>query len=221
MPCSHCVRRHRAEFCNGAPTRGTSSRFVLFHDRLAHTGTDCISSRESVARLAQRQNAAQAQQPQTPVEQGQFISAPSLGFGQELHQDQQSHHPHPSQPQLQSKTSTTAQRSSQDQNRTPVAQDTRNQDQSGQFSLLSRSLGSCIVQGAISQSPPSLTPGNAGPVNGIPSRDGGSSSTALQHIDHGEQNGSHGTLMLSKGGRSKYLGPTAGSEWLKDVSCLA
>ncbi|KAL4764891.1 Zn(II)2Cys6 transcription factor [Aspergillus foveolatus] len=29
--------------------------------------------------------------------------------------------------------------------------------------------------------------------------------------------GSHGTLMLGKGGRSKYLGPTAGSEWLKDT----
>jgi hypothetical protein len=34
----------------------------------------------------------------------------------------------------------------------------------------------------------------------------------------GEESGSHGTLMLSKGGRSRYLGPTAGSEWLKDVS---
>ena len=103
----------------------------------------------------------------------------------------------------------------------PTFQNTLLICQSGQFSLLSSSLGPCTVQGAISQSPPSLTPGNAGPLNGIPSRDGGSSSTALQHIDHGEQNGSHGTLMLSKGGRSKYLGPTAGSEWLKDVSCLA
>jgi hypothetical protein len=28
----------------------------------------------------------------------------------------------------------------------------------------------------------------------------------------------YGTLMLGKGGRSKYLGPTAGSDWLKDVS---
>lgn len=32
-----------------------------------------------------------------------------------------------------------------------------------------------------------------------------------------EQNASHGTLMLEKDGRSQYLGPTAGSEWLKDV----
>jgi hypothetical protein len=30
--------------------------------------------------------------------------------------------------------------------------------------------------------------------------------------------GSHGTLLLDKEGRARYLGPTAGSEWLKDVS---
>lgn len=34
------------------------------------------------------------------------------------------------------------------------------------------------------------------------------------------QDGSYGTLMLSEGGRSKYLGPTAGSEWLRDVCQL-
>jgi hypothetical protein len=35
--------------------------------------------------------------------------------------------------------------------------------------------------------------------------------------DDAAQDGSYGTLMLSEGGRSKYLGPTAGSEWLRDV----
>jgi hypothetical protein len=29
---------------------------------------------------------------------------------------------------------------------------------------------------------------------------------------------SHGTLVISASGRSKYLGPSAASEWLKDVS---
>ncbi|WVW85195.1 hypothetical protein I302_107233 [Kwoniella bestiolae CBS 10118] len=33
------------------------------------------------------------------------------------------------------------------------------------------------------------------------------------------ENQSYGTLMLSEGGRSKYLGPTAASEWLKDQEC--
>lgn len=39
--------------------------------------------------------------------------------------------------------------------------------------------------------------------------------------DDATQDGSFGTLMLSEGGRSKYLGPTAGSEWLRDVCKLA
>lgn len=45
-----------------------------------------------------------------------------------------------------------------------------------------------------------------------------SSNPARQSIDDGQQSGSHGTLMLGKRGRSKYLGPTAGSEWLKEAS---
>ena len=30
---------------------------------------------------------------------------------------------------------------------------------------------------------------------------------------------SHGTLVISHSGQSKYLGPSAASEWLRDVSC--
>jgi hypothetical protein len=43
----------------------------------------------------------------------------------------------------------------------------------------------------------------------------GPTDAATRHDD--EQSASHGTLMLEKDGRSQYLGPTAGSEWLKDV----
>lgn len=32
---------------------------------------------------------------------------------------------------------------------------------------------------------------------------------------------SHGTLVISASGRSKYLGPSAASEWLKDVSACS
>ena len=39
----------------------------------------------------------------------------------------------------------------------------------------------------------------------------------VHHGDNEVEHISHGTLMLDKEGRSKYLGPTAGSEWLKDV----
>jgi hypothetical protein len=44
----------------------------------------------------------------------------------------------------------------------------------------------------------------------------GSSADYGRPLDSEEQRESFGTLMLSKGGRSKYLGPTAGSEWLKE-----
>lgn len=48
-----------------------------------------------------------------------------------------------------------------------------------------------------------------------------SSNPVRQSVDDGQQGGSHGTLMLGKRGRSKYLGPTAGSEWLKEAGHLA
>ncbi|KAH7070681.1 hypothetical protein BKA63DRAFT_545166 [Paraphoma chrysanthemicola] len=38
----------------------------------------------------------------------------------------------------------------------------------------------------------------------------------IEPVADGEDSGSYGTLMLSNGGLSVYLGPTAGSEWLKD-----
>jgi hypothetical protein len=43
----------------------------------------------------------------------------------------------------------------------------------------------------------------------------------MQPVEDDNENGSYGTLMLSKEGQSKYLGPTAGSEWLKDVGHMA
>ena len=43
-------------------------------------------------------------------------------------------------------------------------------------------------------------------------------SHATSDRPDGGEKVSHGTLMLSGGGQSRYLGPTAGSEWLKDVS---
>ena len=37
-------------------------------------------------------------------------------------------------------------------------------------------------------------------------------------VERSPQEQSHGTLVISHSGRSKYLGPSAASEWLKDVS---
>lgn len=58
----------------------------------------------------------------------------------------------------------------------------------------------------------------AEPLYSVPGGASGSSNPSGQLIDDGQQGGSHGTLMLSTRGRSKYLGPTAGSEWLKEVT---
>lgn len=55
------------------------------------------------------------------------------------------------------------------------------------------------------------------PPYGILNRVGAVINPSLQPVNNHEQNASHGTLVLDQGGRSKYLGPTAGSEWLKDV----
>ena len=54
------------------------------------------------------------------------------------------------------------------------------------------------------------------PVNHL-SAGASSVDAAVDLTDDAAQDGSYGTLMLSEGGRSKYLGPTAGSEWLRDV----
>ena len=54
------------------------------------------------------------------------------------------------------------------------------------------------------------------PRNFAPTR---SPLTSVLSSDSPSGGSVYGTLMLGKGGRSKYLGPTAGSDWLKDV-CL-
>lgn len=68
----------------------------------------------------------------------------------------------------------------------------------------------------------SASPGPAGRY----SDSNGESSRQLHHLGPHvvaenvdvEEEQSYGTLVMGQGGRSKYLGPTAGSEWLRDVS---
>ena len=74
--------------------------------------------------------------------------------------------------------------------------------------------------GPIQHPPHSPTSRTAGPLPGLPSGGIASEGSTFQAVDDGEKSGSYGTLMLSKGGRSKYLGPTAAIEWLKDVCRL-
>lgn len=88
-----------------------------------------------------------------------------------------------------------------------------NHNEPDQVTPLAQVLESHTVQGHPSHSP---AMGMAGNLYSVPSGASGSNNSAPRPVDDGEQSGSYGTLVLSKGGRSKYLGPTAGSEWLKD-----
>jgi hypothetical protein len=97
----------------------------------------------------------------------------------------------------------------------------RNQDE--QLNLLARAFEPYAAQDS---SPSNLTRvssnRNAAPPYGIlrtPTDATSTNISAFQPAEDGEHDGSYGTLMLGQGGRSKYLGPTAGSEWLKDVCC--
>lgn len=46
-------------------------------------------------------------------------------------------------------------------------------------------------------------------------------STASSNVlSEGHEKCSHGTLLMTRGGRFKYLGPTSASEWLKDVRSI-
>lgn len=47
-----------------------------------------------------------------------------------------------------------------------------------------------------------------------------SPGNSLSHISPESSSQAHGTLLIGRGGRSKYLGPTAASDWLRDVSAI-
>ncbi|XEV01060.1 hypothetical protein FSHL1_006347 [Fusarium sambucinum] len=82
------------------------------------------------------------------------------------------------------------------------------------LTVLAHALEPYTVQG-----PSPQTPGSARMEESSYSINTGtsaSSNPARLSIDDDHKSGSYGTLMLGKRGRSKYLGPTAGSEWLKE-----
>ncbi|KAK9234666.1 hypothetical protein V1525DRAFT_391222 [Lipomyces kononenkoae] len=196
VPCSNCVRRHRAETCIGATTRETSSR------------------RESVVQNEQDQKAGQAQQSERSV-QNISPTFPVLDH-QHLQQSQQPYQLNLSEYQLQARALISPQGSETGPGHTTIQRDFGKQDKLEQLALLANAVGP-YVQGAPSQSPTLVVSGGSpGSLNSVLSGVSGSSNPTVRFIDHGVQSGSHGTLILGKGGRSRYLGPTAGSEWLQD-----
>lgn len=103
----------------------------------------------------------------------------------------------------------------------PVQANPANHNELNTLALLANALEPYAVQGPSPRTPASIPPGRvAEALFNIPTGASGSSNLARQAVDDGQPSGSHGTLMLGKRGRSKYLGPTAGSEWLKEASQL-
>ncbi|RSL70431.1 hypothetical protein CEP53_001841 [Fusarium sp. AF-6] len=85
------------------------------------------------------------------------------------------------------------------------------------LTLLAHALEPYTTQGPSPHTPASRPYGGLGEsAHSINTGTSASSNAARYPVDDDQQNGSYGTLMLGKRGRSKYLGPTAGSEWLKE-----
>ena len=107
----------------------------------------------------------------------------------------------------------------------PTIRQTRsgNNDKLEQLALLARAIGPVAVQPNSSHSPTTMPPPGqlARDPSSAPSGTSGSNHPHTRAVDAENADGSYGTLMVSKGGQSKYLGPTAGSEWLQAVSTLS
>lgn len=96
-----------------------------------------------------------------------------------------------------------------------------NHHQLDTLALLAQALGPYAAQASSLNTPGSKPPGGrTESLYNPPTGGSGSTNAAGRSTDEDEQVGSYGTLMLSKRGRSKYLGPTAGSEWLNEVCDL-
>lgn len=130
------------------------------------------------------------------------------------HQDGQTSHLENAQP------INPVQQSTDSYHRVPMPSDPSNYNEVNPLTLLAHALEPYAVRGASPRVSTSEPPADrlTEPLYSVPSGASGSSNRTRQLVDDGQQGGSYGTLMLSTRGRSKYLGPTAGSEWLKEVS---
>ncbi|RAK77690.1 uncharacterized protein BO72DRAFT_477267 [Aspergillus fijiensis CBS 313.89] len=194
LPCSNCVRRRRTSFCNPGAADTTPSR-----------GSDTPKK--------QRKSPAQAEHPPTQEDNAPRspdiprLDHPSIHIWDTPPQHDVSQHR--GQAHITAAEQGSADHSGRNSRQPPHNGNRR--DDFEQLALLDHALqsdpvheSSSAASGRISLSGPSDRR-NSGYQNPVP-----------QPLGVAGQNGSYGTLMLGKGGRSKYLGPTAGSEWLKE-----
>lgn len=178
-------------------------------------------SREPHAASEQSQGSGQAQRTRRSVAHDSSIP-PAQGISSEQYGTGLGHQPdHDIAPRsrLDSLAMISAQRAD-DSLHNPPPQLNSNGRGIEQSASADNAMRNLLSQGSLAHHSPASAPSRniTTPQASIPNGVAGSIYSAVQHADDGEQSGSYGTLMLSKEGRSKYLGPTAGSEWLKDVS---
>lgn len=142
-------------------------------------------------------------------------------FPQQAHQGMHNGHQNGPAPHFESSQPTNPPQESTDSyNHASLLGHTVNHNDVNPLTLLANALEPYAVRGPSPRTSTSAPPTErlAEPLYSVPSGASGSSNPARQPVDDGQQSGSYGTLMLSTRGRSKYLGPTAGSEWLKEVT---
>lgn len=201
MPCSNCVRRQRVDFCIPASSGQAGTGKVRDGKTIAHDQREPAET-ISPSKSASSSQPAQQSHLQTLENRGVFRSTPTPPYTHEsIHvQDRaqdSSDHPHQINPE----------------------------NQAGGFrqdldplSLLAHALATQSSLPGTSTTPAHLPPIAESLYNVANSgATGPSHATAASRPSVDEEGGSYGTLMLSKRGRSKYLGPTAASEWLKEV----
>ncbi|VUC36500.1 unnamed protein product [Clonostachys rosea] len=195
VPCSNCVRRHRVEFCTPA------------------TGGRDNPSRTSKSQLDHSQNITTAQPQLDHTISADTIILDHHHMHQGHQEDQQQHTVHPNIIEDAHAVNPVQQSTASPQNHTLHG----NHHQLDTLALLAHALGPYAAQASSINTPGSRPPGGRTESLYNPPTGGSSSTNAAgRSTDDDEQVGSFGTLMLSKRGRSKYLGPTAGSEWLNE-----
>ncbi|PYI29943.1 hypothetical protein BP00DRAFT_437272 [Aspergillus indologenus CBS 114.80] len=194
LPCSNCVRRRRTSFCNPGAADTTPSR-----------GSDTSKKqRKSPAPaehpLPQEDNAPRS--PDTPS-----LALPSIHIWDTPSQHDVSQH----HGQVQNTAAEQASADHSGRNSRQPPHNGNRRDDFEQLALLAHALQSDPLQESSSAASGRIN------LSGLSDRrNSGYQNPVPQPLGVAEQNGSYGTLMLGKGGRSKYLGPTAGSEWLKE-----
>lgn len=201
VPCSNCVRRQRTVFCLGTGSGDSTSR----------TGDNSGSQ--------DRQGIHKIRHAEPSVEPPERTELNPAGSGiQPAHRDQQWVY------------NTTLERADAPLTNPGSRQGPRQVQQAStgtgpkshprDHPFIAGTPASNTVQGPAIPTATAVSHDTVEPAAGaVSSRDGGNDvpvTSSLQATGDEDNVGSHGTLMICRDGLSKYLGPTAGSEWLKD-----